>query len=512
VRTSRLIALALTAVAAVMAAPVSAAASGADAARDGAASPIRHVVVIFDENVSFDHYFGTYPFAANPPGEPEFHAAPGTPGLNGLTSVLLTMNPNSADPFRFDRSEPITCDQNHDYTPEQQSMDSGLMDKFVQFDGAAYSPPPGGSTRPCRTTDVMGYYDGNTVTALWNYAQRFALEDNSFGTTFGPSTPGALNLVSGNTHGTPLADRPDEIANGTIIGDPDPAFDDCSGTDTAFLRGTNVGDRLNRHHVTWGWFQGGFKPTSRSAGKAVCGSSHTNIGGVVVSDYSPHHEPFQYYRSTANPHHLSPTSIPMIGHTDRANHQYDLSAFWAAADHANMPAVSFLKPAKYQDAHADYSDPLDEQHFIVRTVNRLERLPTWRSTAIVIAYDDSDGWYDHVMPPIVNQSNDPANDALTGPGHCGTAPTGAYQDRCGYGPRLPLLVVSPWARRNSVDSQITDQTSILRFVEDNWGLGRIGNQSFDAKAGPIDGMFDFNAAPHLQRLILDPITGEVVHH
>src|SRR5436190_15387724 len=196
-----------------MAVPASATASGAGAARADTATPIRHVVAIFDENVSFDHYFGTYPFAANPPGEPKFHAALGTPSVNGLTSVLLTMNPNLANPFRFDRSEPITCDQNHDYTPEQQSMDNGLMDKFVQFDGSAYTPPPMGSTRPCRTSDVMGYYDGNTVTALWNYAQHFALEDESFGTTFGPSTVGAINLVSGQTHGVTPANRSGDTSN-----------------------------------------------------------------------------------------------------------------------------------------------------------------------------------------------------------------------------------------------------------------------------------------------------------
>ena len=497
---------------AILAAPVSASASGGHAAGAGGRTPIKHLVVIFDENVSFDHYFGTYPFAPNPSGEPRFTAAPGTPSVNGLTAALLSQNTNLNNPFRFDRSEPITCDQNHDYTPEQQSYNAGLLDMFVQFDGAAYTPAPGGSTRPCRTSDVMGYYDGNTVTALWNYAQHYALNDNSFGTTFGPSTPGAINLVSGNTHGTTAATAPDEIANGTIIGDPDPAFDDCSGTDTANMTGTNVGELLNRHNVTWGWFQGGFKPTSRSGGKAVCGSSHVNIGGVTVADYSAHHEPFQYYKATANPHHLPPSSVGMIGRTDQAKHQYDLSDFWAAAHHGNLPAVSFLKPAKYQDGHADYSDPLDEQHFIVNTINRLEQLPSWRSTAIVIAYDDSDGWYDHVMPPIVSQSNDPANDALTGPGHCGTAPAGAFQDRCGYGPRLPLLVVSPWARRNSVDNQLTDQTSILRFVEDNWNLGRIGNQSMDAKAGSLDGMFNFGGHPNTHRLILNPITGEVVHH
>ena len=306
---------------AIAAAPVSASASGGHAVSGSGRTPIRHLVVIFDENVSFDHYFGTYPFAKNPPGEPKFTPAPGTPSVNGLTAALLTDNTNLHNPFRFDRSEPITCDQNHDYTPEQQSMDAGLMDMFVQFDGAAYSPPPGGSTRPCRTSDVMGYYDGNTVTALWNYAQHYALEDNSFGTTFGPSTPGALNLVSGQTHGAIPANQTADTSNGTVIGDPDPAFDDCSGTDTAAVQGTNVGELLNRHNVTWGWFQGGFRPTSRTAGKAVCGSAHTNVGGVLVPDYSAHHEPFQYYRATANPHRLAPSSVGMIGQTDRANHQ-----------------------------------------------------------------------------------------------------------------------------------------------------------------------------------------------
>jgi phospholipase C len=129
--------------------------------------------------------------------------------------------------------------------------------------------------------------------------------------------------------------------------------------------------------------------------------------------------------------------------------------------------------------------------------------------AILIAYDDSDGWYDHVMPPIVNPSGDSANDTLTGSGLCGTAVTGAYQDRCGYGPRLPFLVISPFAKQNNVDHTVNDQTSILRFIEDNWGLGRIGDQSFDALANPILGHFDFTKA-RVTPLVLNPASGEVV--
>jgi phospholipase C len=182
-----------------------------------------------------------------------------------------------------------------------------------------------------------------------------------------------------------------------------------------------------------------------------------------------------------------------------------------------MPAVSFLKAPAYEDGHAGYSNPLDEQRFLVETINRLQRTPEWRDTAIVIAYDDSDGWYDHQMGPIVNQSDDPNHDALTDGRTCGTKPqhvSGGYQDRCGYGPRLPLLVVSRYAKRNYVDHTTTDQASILRFIEDNWSLGRIGDASFDAKAGSLENLFDFRAGRHglgSRRLILDPATGEPVY-
>ncbi len=483
------------------------AASVSQASASASTTPIKHLVVIFQENVSFDHYFGTYPNALNLAGEPSFKAAPNTPSVNGLSEALLTNNPNSANPTRLDRSQPVTCDQDHNYKDEQSAFDHGLMDKFVQtLNGSSCTDK----------SIVMDYYDGNTVTALWNYAQHFAMSDNSFGSTFGPSTPGALNLIAGQTHGATTPDIPNTVDNGTIIGDPRPvaANDDCTIATAAkaAMSGTNVGDLLNAQNVTWGWFMGGFKPSSVVNGVAFCATTHKNIAGAAVTDYIPHHEPFQYYTSTANPHHLPPTSVAMIGKTDQANHQYDLQDFWAAVNSGHMPAVSFLKAAAYQDGHAGYSDPLDEQTFLVDTLNALQKRPEWHNTAVVIAYDDSDGWYDHVMGPILSQSSSP-DDTLSGTGQCGTPKAGAYLDRCGYGPRLPLLVISPFARHNFVDHSLTSQTSILRFIEDNWSLGRIGNQSFDATAGSLDNMFDFSRPINLgiaSRLFLDPSTGEPV--
>jgi phospholipase C len=355
----------------------------------------------------------------------------------------------------------------------------------------------------------MDYYDGNTVTAMWNYAQHYAMSDNSFDTVYGPSTPGALNLVSGQTHGAQAVDpatgkpttdayavqSPDENGIGTITNDPDPYYDDCannngkSTNNLVVMHGQNIGDLLNQQHVTWGWFQGGFKPTSSANGKAVCGAQHTNVGGNVVQDYSPHHEPFEYYKSTANPRHLPPSSVKAIGSTDQANHQYDMSDFDAAVAANNLPAVSFVKAGEFQDGHAGYSDPLNEQAFVVKEINQLQKSKDWSSTAVVLAYDDSDGWYDHVKPPTVNGSTDAALDQSA---LCGQTPaSGGYADRCGYGPRLPLLVISPYAKSNFVDHSLTDQTSILKFIEDNWRTGGIGDHSFDQRAGSLTSMFDF---------------------
>ena len=274
------------------------------------------------------------------------------------------------------------------------------------------------------------------------------------------------------------------------------------------MSGKNIGDLLNAKGVTWGWSQGGFAPSSRSAsGAAICATRHSNIKGTASADYVPHHQPFQYYASTANPHHLPPAAVANVGKTDQANHQYDLDDFWSAAKAGSLPAVSFLKAPSYQDGHASSSDPLDEQFFLVYTLNALQNLPEWKNMAVIITYDDSDGWYDHVMPPIVSQSQT-AFDGLTGPGACGQTAEGRYSGRCGYGPRLPLLLISPWAKVNFVDHTVTDQSSVLRFIEDNWGLGRIGDQSMDELAGSLLNLFDFrDEAPRAGKLFLDPATG-----
>jgi phospholipase C len=596
-------------------------------------TPIRHLVVIYQENVSFDHYFGSYPHAANTDGQ-RFVARPGTPAVAGLLPAtsrtlpprlrhagdLTRNNPNSALPARLDSSPTglpqhaggqLTCDQDHDYSSEQQAFDRGRMDRFVQSVGT-----DGGSTSPfgtpCQAATVMDYYDGNTVTALWNYAQQYAMSDNSYGTTFGPSSPGAINLAAGTTGGvdtahmvnnpsiaTPTAPNADLTPDGrggfSMTSDAQPYWDDCSTRDAIGFTGLNIGDRLNAAGLSWGWFEGGFRPTTsfaaalaatgatgqptstfipdqfKNAGfqngvphasnQGLCDAVHpvgVALGGTgqwgFKDDYIPHHEPFQYYPSTANPHHLTlPTdaagtdtlaALRTIGHDtqhyahgtprfDTPNHNYDtgdfdqlLAAISAGRLPASaLPAVSFLKAPGYQDGHGAYSDPADEQAFVVREINALMHSRAWADTAIVINYDDSDGWYDHAFSGVTNPSASPAdnltNTALTLPtsGLCGTEsarnrPLAGEQGRCGFGPRLPMLVVSPFARQNAVDHALSDQASILNLIEYNWRLPAIpgsadsllSHQGGCGRTFDLAGMFSFGGRPN-GRLVLDPATG-----
>ena len=336
-------------------------------------TPIKHLVVIFQENVSFDHYFATYPKALNKPGETPFKASRHTPIANTLLTPLdvnhgfvpipgidlINHNPNgnanapvapnssklnganAANPFRLSPAQALTADQGHNESPEESAYNNGSMDGFPAWVGTAGPPPAGPPAAVATKGLVMGYYDGNTVTALWNYAQHFAMNDNFYTIQFGPSSPGAINLVSGQANGftntlnvvdglgnllhsthEAYGDASNSVSNITMIGDTDPLDDVCSNPaiDQVTMTGRNVGDPLNQKNITWGWFEGGFDLTIVNAnGTTGCTrkTDPTAPGPFAFNsnDYIPHHQPFQYYASTRNPTHARPSSVAAIGHS-----------------------------------------------------------------------------------------------------------------------------------------------------------------------------------------------------
>jgi len=518
-------------------------------------TPIKHLVVVFNENRSFDHYFGTYPNALNVEGEPRFEPKANTQtDINNLLSspALLDNNPNAnpnvvpsngatvtqpsngvnaANPFRIDRTQVDTAGQNHADTAEQLAYDNGKNDLFPLDTG---SGTPGAAGAFGTKGQVMGFFDGNTVTAYWNYAQNFAMSDNAWGDQFGPSTPGAFNMFAGNTNGvvpgvgTSGNELPDGQGGFTLIGDIDPTGDTCSSKSTTVSStAKTIGDLLNAANVPWGSFVGGFNlQTINDNGSTGCTRSHiSEVTGRTQGDYVPHHIWFQYFAGTANLTHARPTSTKAIGFTkvpgtnkiDPANHAYDLDDFMTAVSSGNYPAISFIKQASFQDEHPGNSNSLDAQTGFVTLVNFLMEQPDWESTAVILAYDDSDGWYDHAFSKTTSGSFSAA-DALTAPGQCGVPgvtlePNGVkglpVAGRCGPGTRQPFLVISPFAKQNYVSHVFITQASIPQFIEDNWLKGeRIGGGSFDATTGSIMDLFDFSQKKSVT-LMLDPTTGLV---
>ena len=517
------------------------------------ATPIKYLVIIFQENTSFDSYFATYPHALNLPGETVFRPrwrVSGSSSVNGLDYTLLNFNPNGSNPFRISPEDSNVCGTDHEYHEQLGARNRGLMNKWLEF--GAQGPASANSVQFCSMnadgkwdTD-MGYFDGNSVTALWNYAQYFAMSDNSFGTLVGESARGAQVMIRGDVTGAlcapknpqknsriytspgdtplPLCDGPVDNTNtappsnttrGVLVDDVDPYYDVCSGTeDTVAFEGRHIGDLLNDADIPWGWFHGGFTLSE----DGTCSSSHRQVAWDALTgktseeqiDYLPHYNPFQYFQRSANPKHTAPASLDEVGYDGVANHLYDTSWFWESVAAEKLPAVTFLKPANYQSGHPGNSNPLDEQVWIVNVLNALQGMPQWKQMLVIIAFDDSDNGYDHVMPPIINQSN---TSAQQGTNLCGDSTDGAGT-RCAYGPRLPLLAISPYSRRGFVSSALTDQTSVLRFIEDNWlGAERISADSFDNKAGSIEDMLDFSAYKQRRvmrrpwKLILNPDNG-----
>ena len=340
---------------------------------------------------------------------------------------------------------------------------------------------------------------------------------------------GHTTIISGQTNGLYVkAGAPvsiHTISEDSIVANVQPYFDDCAvgATPNVVMTGKNIGDLLNAANVSWGWFYGDFAATSAPG----------VVPATCSSIYNSHYAPFDYYQDTSNPHHIPPSSLAAIG-TDTcsstlmcANHNYDLSYLYQALSAGNLPAVTYVEFSELDTGHPSDSTPLLEQTALVNLINAIQQSPFWKDTAIMITYDDSGGWYDHVAGPIVNFSRDPNNDAIsgnpaTGTGSCGTPGPDIVivdEDRCGFGVRLPFLLISPYAKRNYVDHSLNDTTSVLRFIEYNWNLGTIGDpQSFDVLAsGTIMGMFDFynqhrdDRDADSRKLILDPNSGEVVY-
>jgi len=477
----RVLMLAVGSAIVLAAGPMAAIPAGAESDR-GTHSPIKHTIILYQENISFDHYFGTFGHGSNgiPAGATLSHT-----GASGTYGPYAPTQLSGATQSR-------TCDVDHGYADMVKMANHGAMDQFLQFgNNKTVTNPSSSSASTCPKFEIAapapgaglqalanGYYTGTAGDAnaplqnYWRLASQYTLADNFFQGVYGPSTPGAEWLVAA-TNNTP--------------GDPNPIGDVCDDYPASINPQNipNLGEEASAAGTSWAWFQGGFGSCSPA--------NPTGTG------YSAHHDPFQYFTSTADLNHTY-AMVPTFDSPNANQHQRDLSLLYDALSGTavggtvpSLPAISWVKAPQVDDGHPAYSGPALEDAFVGDLAARIQSSPYWKDTALFIAFDETGGWWDHVAPPdlggpFATWVNGVPN--LTGCQYPGIP--GAACGEAGLGPRMPVLVVSPFAQQGFVDHDLLNTASLDQWVEWNHRLPALGVWGDrDMNAGSLRGAFIF---------------------
>jgi len=418
---------------------------------------IDHVIVIYQENWSFDGLFGKFP---------------GANGIDGASATSLTQTDKDGRPY-------ATLPPAIDTRPQPPVPDARIPAELpvAPFDLAPYVPPTSRTGNPIHRfyhqqlqinggrmdrfvawTNVgglaMSYYDATNM-PLGRLAREFVLADNFFHAAFGGSFLNHMWLVCACTPQWP--DAPADLRarlgpDGALLQDGE-VTPDGYVVNTAYTANTphparitdphhlvpnltlpTIGDRLDAKGVSWAWYAGGWRD-------ALAGTPHTR--------FAYHHQPFAYFARWAD------------GTPAKAKHLRDESDFLSDVAAGRLPAVAFVKPLGIHNEHPNTSEPLTGQQHVAELVQAVRASAIWPRTLIVITYDENGGRWDHVAPPV--------------------------GDRWGPGVRVPTVIVSPLVKRGHVDHSRYDTTAILKLIETRWGLAPLGAR--DAAQVPLTGAF-----------------------
>ncbi|HEV2361311.1 MAG TPA: alkaline phosphatase family protein [Acidimicrobiales bacterium] len=427
---------------------------------------IKHVVMIMQENRSFDSYFGTYP------------GADGIPTNNGIPTACVP-NPAGHDCIRpYHNVWDVNGGGPHGQPNSAADVDGGKMDGFIrQLDASiphCQNPNDpacsvGGKTIP----DVMGYHTGAEVPNYWKYAQNFVLDDHMFEPVSSWSLPEHLYLVSG---WSALCKNPSPRSCKSNAYGPYlvQAFDDAVAQELATgvaqynLAWTDLTWLLYEHHISWKYYvQSGTQPDCQNDSAETC-------------------DPIKQTYTT--PGIWNP--LPLFDDV-RADHQrkniQPLGNFISDAAAGRLPAVSWVIPSNEDSEHPP-SGVHQGQAYVTALINAVMKSKDWSSTAIFVSWDDWGGFYDHVVPPVV--------------------------DAVGYGMRVPSIVISPYAKHGVVDHQVLSSDAYLKFIEDDFLGGERLNPFTDGRYDPrpdvredepilgnLENDFDFSQAPRPDLLL-----------
>ena len=485
-------------------APLARAAAPQAADLVGLRGKIDHIIVIFQENRSFDHYFGAY----RPPGgaavaglldkdgqiDPRFTGlqknAAGVPyaflpvpyQVPGFQNARLDNRPFPLGPY-IPAGHNVLWDPAHHFFRMFAQIDGGRMDRFVALaltghhtlvaKGPLINPVDMMFAQSTPSGAVLGYYTREDLPAYHHLADEYVLFDHFFQAMSGGSTGNALYLAAARSAQwskppaqkigslvPPVFDRPYDKA-GILINDVPPV----NGPTEVFMGPIdmappaeeqtypNIGTRLDAAGLSWAWYNEGWNGVKPWALKTAFGPGDGSIVVDTAGLYLPHHNPFQYY----------PSWFANV----KAGHMRDSADFFEDLRAGRLPSVSFIKATGEHDEHPANSAPQWGEAWVMRLLKALGDSRFWGRTAVVIAYDEGGGFWDHVAPPT--------------------------PDAYGCGTRVPALMISPWARRGHIDHRIADTTSILALIEARFGLKPL--QQRDAAAyNLLDGL-DFSQKP-----------------
>ncbi len=425
--------LAVAAVVAIAVASGSGAASSSPAGRAQFDSPagsharlrgihkIRHVVIIMQENRSFDSYFGTYP------------GADGIPGLAGHPGQVPCI-PDPGEPCvrPFHDRYDLNMGGPYAFRSAIQEIDGGKMDGFIR----AQEEIPGPSSVPA--DDVMGYHTGKEIPNYWKYARHFVLQDHMFGSVASWSLPSHLFLTSMWSAHCTTHNEPDSCTNAPANPAYPPGF---RGTKAPPIYAwTDLTYLLHKHHISWRYYMfNGTEPLCESDATQSCAPVTTGSKSLPIW------YPLKWFDTVRN--------------DNQVRNVQSIKKLFGAAEIGRLPAVCWVVPSGRVSEHDLRTTRVSPgQTYVTGLINTLMRSPDWKSTAIFLTWDDWGGLYDNVVPPHV--------------------------DKNGYGLRVPGLVISPYAKRGHVDHQILSFDAYAKFIEDDFLGGARLNPNTDGRPDP----------------------------
>ena len=436
--------------------PIAAQGQGAEAVATAVSSPsepassqsilvrdkIKHIIIIMQENRSFDEYFGTYP------------GANGIPMQNGLPTVCVN-DPKTGNCVKpYHNSMLVNAGGPHAAASATEDMDGGKMDGFIASFRSAQKACKSPDTPGCavgQTPDVMGWHDAREIPNYWAYAQNFVLQDMMFEPNASWSLPSHLFMVSAWSAQCTTAGDPMSCSNALDGPKTSPSPLNTSKNDYAW---TDLTYLLHKADISWAYYLSEGSEPDCEDDAMLCNLQKLSVKVPGIWNPLPGFDTVKQDNQLAN-----------IQTVDK---------YLAAAKTGSLPDVSWIVPENKVSEHPPANIRVG-QAYVTGLINAAMQGPEWDSTVIFLSWDDWGGFYDHVVPPVVDEN--------------------------GYGLRVPGLVISPYARKGYIDHQTLSFDAYLKFIEDVFLNGQRIDPKTDGRPDPRPDVRE--NAPQLGNLISD---------